>query len=188
VVRSNLLVAILANVLFAELAVPLGREEPLAVFRGALANKLALLRGFLDFDVTVHESNYVSFEFRHVRLSPGNLLASLDEEFLEPPSGLDSSHGVHGGRHEAPLALKENLLAVELQGSVSKRAGTGFVDYLTGPEALTFHAVRIRTCVEQEILNTTTARGKGAKGARDPLAVRYVVLFATYGAICHFTF
>ena len=170
------LVALFANVLFAEGAVPLGREKPLAVFGGALAHKLALL---LIEGRPVPQVILAALEGHHGPLGPGDLESGLYDDCVEGPDGLDALDRGERPGHEALFALKEDGLSVGLEGTVSKGGRAGVVDDVSGPELVAAHAMGIGAYTEQKLLDTTATRVEITKGTPDPFAIRNIELLAT---------
>lgn len=133
-------VAVVANLVVADLALPLRREEAAAVGDRALAHKLSLLGrlpGALAPDA-------VNLEVERVHLVRQRLEAVrvlLDCFFtLLPVCQNDLSI-----REETLFALKEQVFAVTLQLVVPESFGAREVDKLAVPRVLALHAVRIRS-------------------------------------------
>lgn len=135
------LVTVGADVVFANLTLPPGRQKPAAVFYGTLADKLSLfgLYGLASrqYDVfAMSEGLYVYANF--VNLRSLFFYELVDVSPLDDPRGHFLSLG-----EEAPFALKQDRLAVLLELRVAEHLGTGPVHNLAGPQILTPHTVGI---------------------------------------------
>ena len=138
------LVAILANVILANLALPPSREKASAVVDGALADKLLLFDvlgvcGNLAMcDPSLGVCEIVNMHIERYDLLAGPFNLSFELSALD-----DSGDCVLGRREEALLALKEEGLPVILELGVPEHFGARHVDHFTGPEVLASHTVGV---------------------------------------------
>ena len=170
-VRLFNLVAVRTHGVVAELALPPGRQEPLAVFKGALADKDALGSVGFRARLTVRDDPALFLEVEEPDLGPADPGNLLDDELVVGADLLDAGHGGNRPGHEALFALKEHHFPVLLVGPVAKRRGAGVVDDVAGPRLAAVHAVGVGGQREQKLLGAAATRTEIAKGTHDPFAI-----------------
>ena len=145
-------VALVANLVVADLALPLRREEPAAVCDRALAHKLSLL-GRLPAALT---PDVVNLDVEHVHLVRERLEAVrvLCDFFFALLPVCQNDLGI---REETLFALKEQVFTVTLELVVPESFGARDVDKLAVPRILALHAVWIRRGFCQVLLNALPA-------------------------------
>ena len=170
-VRLFDLVAVRAHGVVAELALPPGRQEPLAVFKGALADKDALgAQGFRG-RRAVRDSPALVLEVLEPALGPGDSGNLLDDNLVVVAELLDTGHGGDRPGHEALFALKEHHFPVLLIGTVAEHGGARVVDDIAGPRLAAVHAVGVGGQRQKKLLGAAATRTEIAKGTHDPFAI-----------------
>jgi len=153
-------VAVLADIVLADLTLPSAREEPSTIRDGTLSDKLSLdlwrsmfnilavkletpnsSRYFYNFDPTIIDDSVNPFNI-------SNLLNLLD-----------------GLGHEALFALEENVFSVLLVSTFPEGLGAGCIEDLPGPPPGTVHALGVAERIEEAGLNAFSTHVKITKRA-----------------------
>jgi len=162
------LVAILANVILANLALPPSREKPSAVVDGTLADKLLLLNVLgICWNLAICDASLGVCEIVHMHVERHDLITGLCNLSINLSALDDSRDCVLGPGKEALLALKEDRLPVTLELGVPEHLGAGDVDHLAGPEVLAPHAVGIGRHRQEICLNAYPTRVEITKWAHN---------------------
>ena len=163
------LVTIRTNVVFANLALPPGRQEPSTRLYGTLANKHA----FLLFGLRPGGSDCIArpMKRRYVYTYSHNLFVRLFYALVNLSNLENPRDGVLSLGEEAPLSLKQDRLAMLLELRVAENLGTGSVYNLPRPQLFTAHTVRVARHRQQVRLHTCSTRAEITKWTRDPFVI-----------------
>jgi hypothetical protein len=156
------LITLGANVVFAHITFPPGRQEPATPLRGTLAYKLLFHRGWVPFQIELF-----SFERIESQLKSRNLVTNSYSFHFDASNFSSTCEFWLGIWKKTLFTFKENLFAVFFEFTVSKLFCTRVIDEFTVPCIFAIHAVRIIDDAYEKLLNAVSARFVFAVRARD---------------------